>query len=471
MKTVTNFENLNAHDLHLAYCGMDTMLTHELFGILEPKLEEVRPIYEFEKSLLPPVHTMMMRGIQINTAARKVIVDSAQTRIDGYRSTLNELTEKVSGSPLNPNSHLQLKKFFYETLMIPTQTQSKAGVRSITCNRIALERIAKHYPLARPFVKLILNIRDLEKQCQTLNKALAKGDRWSAGYNVAGTDTGRWSSSDHPLRHSANVQNIDPSLREVFVAEPDHYLVYCDLAGAEARAVAYLSEDLNYIKAVEESDVHSQVASMVFGVSPDRGSASGVDREFYRGFTYRDIAKRLTHGTNYYGSARTLAQVAQVETKFVQEFQRKFFRSFPGIRTWHQSVARKIQQDQQITTPLGRRRIFYERTWSDHTLRKAIAFGPQSLVADIMAQGLKKVWQELEPQVKLQGMIHDAIIASIPIKNFDEILKRVLKCLTITVEVYQREMTIPVDAEYGLNWGKLSDKNPNGLKKWKESNA
>ena len=47
-----------------------------------------------KKSLLPPVHTMMMRGIQINTAARKVIVDSAQTRIDGYRSTLNELTEK-----------------------------------------------------------------------------------------------------------------------------------------------------------------------------------------------------------------------------------------------------------------------------------------------------------------------------------------------------------------------------------------
>lgn len=37
MKTVTNFENLDAHDLHLAYCGMDTMLTHELFGILEPK--------------------------------------------------------------------------------------------------------------------------------------------------------------------------------------------------------------------------------------------------------------------------------------------------------------------------------------------------------------------------------------------------------------------------------------------------
>ena len=467
MKTVTDFNVLDAHDLHLAYCGMDTMLTHELYGILDPKLEDVRSIYEFEKSLLNPVHTMMMRGIKIDIPKRNQIVKLAQQRIDSYRSVLDELTSHITGKPINPNSHLQLKKFFYNTLMIPTQTHSKAGVRSVTCNRIALERIGKNYRLGRPFVKLILAIRDLEKQCQTLNKSLAQGGRWAAGYNVAGTDTGRWSSSDHPLRHSSNVQNIDPSLRQVFIAEPEHYLVYCDLAGAEARAVAYLSQDENYIKAVEESDVHSQVAAMVFGVSPDRGKF-GVDREFYRGFTYRDIAKRLTHGTNYYGSARTLASVAQVETKFVQEFQRKFFKRFPGIRIWHQQVGRQIQKDQQITTPLGRRRIFYERTWSDHTLRKAIAFGPQSVVADIMAQGLKKVWETLEPEVKLQGMIHDAIVASIPKKNFDLLLKRVLKCLTITVKIYDKDMTIPVDAEYGLNWGKFSDANPLGLKTYKQ---
>ena len=85
-----------------------------------------------------------------------------------------------------------------------------------------------------------------------------------------------------------------------------------------------------------------------------------------------------------------------------------------------------------------------------------------------MSQGLKKVWQTLEPEVKVQGMIHDAIIASIPKKNFALLLKRVLKCLTITVKVYDKEMTIPVDADYGSNWGKFSDENPNGLKKWKE---
>ena len=181
---------------------------------------------------------------------------------------------------------------------------------------------------------MILAIRDLEKQCQTLSKDLAEGDRWAAAYNVAGTDTGRWSSSDHPLRHSANVQNIDPSIRQVFIAEADHYLVYCDLAGAEARAVAYLSKDKNYIKAVEESDVHSQVASMVFGMPPDRGK-TGVDKEFYRGFTYRDIAKRLTHGTNYYGSARTLAIAAQVETKFVQVVSTQILQKF----SWHTHLA------------------------------------------------------------------------------------------------------------------------------------
>ena len=93
MKTVTNFENLDAHDLHLAYCGMDTMLTHELFGILEPKLQEVRPVYEFEKSLLPAVHTMMMRGIQIDTQARHKIVTEAQKRIDTYKEAIQHLED------------------------------------------------------------------------------------------------------------------------------------------------------------------------------------------------------------------------------------------------------------------------------------------------------------------------------------------------------------------------------------------
>ena len=66
-------------------------------------------------------------------------------------------------------------------------------------------------------------------------------------------------------------------------------------------------------------------------------------------------------------------------------------------------------------------------------------------------------------------MIHDAIIASIPKKNFDLLLKRVLKCLTITVEVHGKDMTIPVDAEYGTNWGKFSEANPLGLKTYKQT--
>jgi hypothetical protein len=30
-----------------------------------------------------------------------------------------------------------------------------------------------------------------------------------------------------------------------------------------------------------------------------------------------------------------------------------------------------------------------------------------------------------------------------------------------------REIVIPFDVEVGYNWGKASDKNPSGLKKWR----
>jgi DNA polymerase I-like protein with 3'-5' exonuclease and polymerase domains len=107
-----------------------------------------------------------------------------------------------------------------------------------------------------------------------------------------------------------------------------------------------------------------------------------------------------------------------------------------------------------MDTPLGRRRFFNDRLYSDHTRRKAIAYGPQSLVADIISKGLIKVYAQLEPEVWVHAMIHDALVVSMEEAKFDSLLPRVLDLMTVEVEVNSRSMIIPVDAEIGHNWGK-----------------
>ena len=167
----------------------------------------------------------------------------------------------------------------------------------------------------------------------------------------------------------------------------------------------------------------------------------------------------------------------KVETKVVDEFQRKYNRSFPGIKKWQELIARQIQTKGYLDSPMGRRRFFNDRLYSDHTHRKAIAYGPQSIVADIIAEGLIKVYKELEPEVWVHAMIHDALVVSIEEAKFDSLLPRVIDLMTIEVEVNSRSMIIPVDAEVGYNWGKykapitsedgtISNGNIKGLQKY-----
>ena len=103
---------------------------------------------------------------------------------------------------------------------------------------------------------------------------------------------------------------------------------------------------------------------------------------------------------------------------------------------------------------MGRRRIFNDRLYSDHTVRKAIAYGPQSVVADIISKGLVKIYAELEPEVWVHAMIHDALVLSFEEEKIDKLLPSVLNLMTFPVEIEGRQMIIPVDADVGHNWGK-----------------
>jgi len=105
------------------------------------------------------------------------------------------------------------------------------------------------------------------------------------------------------------------------------------------------------------------VASMVFGFPPDRELA---EREYYRGYSYRDITKRAPTAATTDGKPDTLAQQMKVETAVAEAFQAQYFRRFPGISDWHAWVAQRTPNTglpdyalrhpaQLLEPPLGRR--------------------------------------------------------------------------------------------------------------------
>lgn len=457
----------------IIYNGLDTLHTFALYEYLKNNTPEwARPAIEYEHAMLGPVMTMMRRGLRIDQEQNQNIIAQLTENHSHYNEMFQRLLRELFGIELNVNSHVQMKFLFFELLGIPEVTKVVKGEIKLSVSREILEKITEDYWYAAPFAKLLMNIKDLSKQIEFLSKPLDERGRFRYGFNIAGTETWRWSSSEHPLNYGGNVQNIPPVARRCIVADPGYILMYADQQGAEARLVAYLSGDPAYIEAVESGDSHTMVASMVFGIPATKEAASKI---FYRNFSYRDIAKRAAHGSNYNGSARTLARVLRVEEHVTKNFQTLYFKRFPGIKRWHQKVAQQLQEKGYIETPFGFRRTFWGRRWDDATLREAIAFVPQSCVGVLTAIALWRLWDRFERtgEVQILANIHDAVLIQIDQKRVNELVPQILDLLRIPIPITDcngvtREVIIPFDAELGLNWQKYdANTNPDGMRRWK----
>lgn len=283
------------------YNGLDTCVTFEVFNELH-SLGAPR-IYNFTRALQAPVLDMMRRGFLIDSYERQKGIETLEIERDRLLALLNRFAYAVWDAPLNANSPQMLKAFFYDAMHLPEVWTSKKGERKLSLDREALEKLDNYFH-ARPIVSTILAIRDVTKQLSVLRTEVDSDGRMRTSYNVAGTETGRFSSSTNAFGGGTNLQNITASLRKMFVADPSYKLCGIDLEQAESREVGWLSGticgDWSYLDACYSGDLHTLVARTAWPDLPWTGDPK-LDRRvaetpFYRHLTYRDMAKKLGHG-------------------------------------------------------------------------------------------------------------------------------------------------------------------------------
>lgn len=460
------------------YCGLDCCVTLEVFEELERNYGPDRgaAIYSFERAMQAPYLEIMQRGFAVDDLARRAAAAELHTRIDAMQEMLDEFARSVWDLPLNPRSPKQLQEFFYSALRLPEQWISQKGVRKLSTNREVMEKLLA-YSHARPFVNLILSIREAAKQLERFEEEIDRDGRYRTSYNIAGTETGRPSSSENAFGTGGNAQNIAPPLRYVFVADPGWKLCVIDLEQVEARDVGFfcgcLFDDWKFLDACESGDLHTNNAKLIWpelawtgDPKRDKEIASGP---FYRDFSYRDMAKRGGHLSNYYGTAWTAARSLKVPLSIMEEFQARYIRgraadpskglppiepAYPCIARWWQWTAEQLQTTRLLTTPFGRTRHFFGRPNDDTTLREAIAFLPQSTTADRMNLGLWRVWKYM-PEVQLLAQTYDSITFQFPeSSDANSIIGRALELIRVElVAPNGRKYIVPGEAKVGWNWG------------------
>lgn len=491
---------------HQIYCGLDCCLTTEIFEEISKQYEVPQGIYSFERAMQAPYLEIMQRGFAVDALSRHIASEELTRRIEALQNILNELACVVWDGPLNPRSPVQLKDFFYSRMHLPEVWISQKGVRKLSTNREALEKLFTSNMYARPFVNLILSIREASKQLEVFNTEIDADGRFRTSYNIAGTETGRPSSSENAFGTGGNAQNIAPPLRYVFVADPGWKLCVIDLEQVEARDVGFfvgcLFDDWRFLDACEGGDLHTANSRLIWSelawtgdIKKDKEIASQI---FYRDFSYRDMSKRGGHLTNYFGTAWTAARSLKVPIGIMEEFQARYVRgrvadpirnisaidpAYPGIARYWEWIATQLQTTSKLVTPFGRQRHFFGRPEDDTTLREAIAFLPQSTTADRMNLGLWRVWKHM-PQVQLLAQTYDSITFQYrEDQNENNIIEQALDLIRVELKAPNgRSYIVPGEAKIGWNWGNFTDQgdvdkalrakkrpprlNPAGLKKW-----
>jgi DNA polymerase I len=469
-------ERLTASQIYWAYNGMDCMVTAEIEEQLRSQLDaETGWIYQFEMAQLAPAMEMALRGLKVDFFAR----DDMTRKLEKEQAILGDILLEYGRAlgfdkGIKENSPKQLKDLFYDVLELPKQHRYDRQKREevVSVDREALEKLSKFH-VANPICKAILAQRDRGKKLSVLRSGVDRDGRMRFSFNVGGTETGRWSSSKNVFGGGMNAQNITEEIRHIFVASPGKKLAYIDLEQAESRAVAFLSGDEAYRNACESGDLHTTVTRLIWpkldwspsrNLDHDKGVA---ERQFYRQFSYRDMAKRGGHGSNYLGTPPTMAKHLKIDVALMRDFQAGYFRAFPGIPAWHGATATRLQSTGYLTTPFGRRRAFLGRLGEPATLREAVAYCPQSLIADYMNAGVCRLWTW--GKVSLLAQVHDAVLFEYD-EDRDDLVLEAARILSQSIKLFDgRDFQVPCEPAVGWNWGKVGKdgSNPYGLKKLK----
>lgn len=443
------------------YNALDALITFKCAEVLKNLIQAylVIPSFELERDSIEPAIFMALRGLKLNVEMKKALRDEFVQKLNTTELTLNNLIAPL-GLDIKWSSPKQLKELLYDKLKLPTQSKiNTKGIRVDSTDEKSL--IALQMKVNHPIIDLILKYREYSKVLSTYLPEDTKS-LFKTSYNITGTNTGRWSSSENILFTgdknvtTGNLQNI-PSrgegkiVRKIFTAPSKPYLIQADYIQAEAVIVAYLCQD-DGMKEIFNTgkDIHKITAALMYGIPIEEVT----DKQ-------REEGKTIRHAMGYCMGVGTLSIKLKCSRKKAQFLYDRFFQIHPRIRLWHQRIDIQLKKTRTLVTPLGRKRVFYDRL-TEYSLKAAVAYVPQSIVGDLLNKSLVKFYNLYGEQYSPVMQLHDAFYVEGEECEISDIINKMRECMTWPIRIEGDICTLGVDFKVGKNWFEMN--------KWDEKN-
>ncbi|MGJ9533137.1 DNA polymerase I [Actinotignum sp. GS-2025b] len=426
-------------------------LSEKLLGELTQRGED-GALLDLEMDVARTLARMEDTGIAVDAP----YLEKLRKDFDGRVEAAARLAYDAIGHKVNLSSPKQLQGVLFDELGLPTTRKTRSGY---TTNAEALADLAVRIApreddkavAGTQFLGALLEHRDaikLRQSVEGLQRNTRADGKIHTTYQQAVAATGRLSSTDPNLQniHARTAEGLQ--IRSAFIPSEGYAaLMTADYSQIEMRIMASLSGDEALITAfIEGEDLHSSVASLVFGIPESEVSSQ-----------QRSRIKAMSYGLAYGLSAYGLSRQLHISAHDAQELMDSYFARFGKVRDYLDSLVVKAREDGYTQTLLGRRRYLPELRSTNRQLREAserMALNApiQGSAADIIKIAMVAVVEALREaglrsRVLLQ--VHDELVLEVAPGEHEaaeEIVRREM------AGAAQLRVPLSVGVGYGPNW-------------------
>ena len=432
--------------------GRAAIAVLDLHDVLTTKLEQEGQSMDLV-SLELEVSRILGDLEDIGIAVDQERLESLRADFDARVQRAEELAHMAAGSDINLSSPKQLGVLLFEEMGLPGTKKTKTGSYTTNADALADLRVklaAKSDEASErgvEFLDQLLEYRDATKLRQSVEgliKSVLPDGRIHTTFQQTVAATGRLSSADPNLQNIHARTEEGRQIRSVFLPGEGYDLVMtADYSQIEMRVMAHMSEDDALIQAFNDgADLHSYVASRVFGVPEDEVSSD-----------QRSKVKAMSYGLAYGLSSFGLSQQLGISTWEAQQLMDDYFSRFGHVRDFLKSAVDDARQLGYTQTLIGRRRYLPDLNATNRLVREAAERAAlnapiQGSAADI----IKLAMVEVDAGLKGAGLK-----SRILLQVHDELVLEVVKDEAEKVEEIVRErmgdafpLSVPLTVGVGL---------------------
>ena len=404
------------------------------------KFEDLFKLYnDIEMPLVKVLADMELTGVKVNPQ----ILDKMNEETSAKIKELENDIYSLAGTTFKISSPKQLGNILFEQLGLPHGRKNASGYST---EASVLEKIRNEHPI----VEKILQYRNLTKIYNTyiigLKNYITEESKIHTIYKQTLTRTGRLSSVEPNLQNIPTRDEDGKKIKEAFIPEHDLFLS-CDYSQIELRILAHISGSEDLIQAfVNEEDIHTVVASDIFGVSDEEVTPN-----------MRRTAKAVIFGIVYGISGFGLGENIGISPKEAKKFIEKYYELYPGVKNYMDNIIKEAHETGSVRTLFNRKRVIDELNSKVYNIRASgerIALNTpiQGTAADIIKKAMVKIYNKFKEEnikSKMILQVHDELIFDCYLEEKDKVVKIVTDIMDNVIKL---KVPLKVSADFGKTW-------------------